>query len=366
MTILCNLLGSKRQYRSVCYQLLGIIVCSCALEGLPIFAQTRAPHEYTPPPSSTNGAMPGRVLLTPEEDYRLAPGDSIDVAIEDAPEISRSCRLSAAGDFELPVLGVIKAQGQTAPELAKVIAEGLRRERYLKQPIVKVTVVQFTSQYYFIQGAIKQPGIYQTEGRPSLVKLISLAGGLMDNHGPTALILRPRKSAKEPATINSATNSVSHKDAAQQKEADNDLYDVIKVSLSAIYQQGHFDQNFKIEPGDIVEIPPANVFYVAGEVTAPGVFQMKEGTTLRQAIALAQGTTFKAKLGEGIIFRDDLQTGRRMEIRIDIRQIMDGKKEDMVIQPNDVIIVPNSRVKSVTSALLTALGVNSARIPMRY
>lgn len=366
MRVLGYSLELEHKYWSPFYHLLSILVCLFALADRPLLAQTRAPHEYAPPPSSTNVAMPGRILLTPEVDYRLAPGDSIDVAIEDAPELSRSCRLSAAGDFELPVLGVIKAQGQTAPELAKVIAEGLRRERYLKQPIVKVTVVQLTSQYYFIQGAIKQPGVYQTEGPPSLVKLISLAGGLMDNHGPTALILRPRKGTKETTAL-TAVKSDSPPDAViQQTEVVSDKYDVIKVSLSSIYQQGRFDQNFKIEPGDIVEIPPANVFYVAGEVTAPGAFQMKEGTTLRQAIALAQGTTFKAKLGEGIIFRDDLQTGRRMEIRVDIRQVMDGKKEDMVIQPNDVIIVPNSRVKSVTSALLTALGVNSARIPMRY
>lgn len=328
-------------------------VCLFGLGATGVKAQTRAPHEYTPPPSPSGGGTSGRVLLTPEADYRLAAGDSIDITIEDAPELSRGCRLSAAGDFELPVLGLIKAQGRTSTELAKMIAEGLKKERYLKQPIVKVTVTQLTSQYYFIQGAVKQPSVYQIEGSPSLVKLISLAGGLTENHGPTAMILRPRKITKGSSN-------------ASQEEANNDAYDVIKVSLSAIYQQGRFDQNFKIEPGDIVEIPPANVFYVAGEVTAPGVFQMKEGTTLRQAIALAQGTTFKAKMAEGIIFRDDIQTGKRVELRVDIRQIMDGKKEDIVIQPNDVIIVPNSRIKSVTSALLTALGVNSARIPMRY
>jgi polysaccharide biosynthesis/export protein len=136
------------------------------------------------------------------------------------------------------------------------------------------------------------------------------------------------------------------------------------VPLTPIFQQGRFDQNVRLEPGDIVNIPPAKVFFVAGEVRAPGSFQLKEGTTLRQAISLAQGYTFRAALNRGVIFRDDPETGKRAEIRIDIGAVMDGKKPDVPILPNDVIIVPNSRMKSVSGALLQALGVNSMRVPI--
>jgi polysaccharide export outer membrane protein len=123
----------------------------------------------------------------------------------------------------------------------------------------------------------------------------------------------------------------------------------------------------KIEPGDIVYVPPANVFFVAGEVNAPGSFRLKEGTTLRQAISLAQGTTFKAKLGRGVIFRDNPKSGKRDEIHVDIADVMSGKKDDLPILPNDVIIVPNSRAKSVSSSLLSALGISAAtRVPGRY
>ena len=31
--------------------------------------------------------------------------------------------------------------------------------------------------YYFIQGAVRKPGVYQIESAPSLLKLITLAGG---------------------------------------------------------------------------------------------------------------------------------------------------------------------------------------------
>jgi len=120
-----------------------------------------------------------------------------------------------------------------------------------------------------------------------------------------------------------------------------------------------------LEPGDIINIPRVDVFFVAGEVKQPGSFPLKEGTTLRQAISLAQGMTFNAKPSQGAIFREDLLLGSRQEIKVDIGEVMRGKKEDILVQANDVIIVPNSRTKSVGGVLLMAFGVNSARIPIR-
>jgi hypothetical protein len=44
---------------------------------------------------------------------------------------------------------------------------------------------------------------------------------------------------------------------------------------------------------------------------------------------------------------------------------MSGKKEDVPIMANDIIIVPNSRMKSVGGALLRAFGLNSVtRLPL--
>jgi protein involved in polysaccharide export with SLBB domain len=77
-----------------------------------------------------------------------------------------------------------------------------------------------------------------------------------------------------------------------------------------------------LEPGDVVNIPMTDFFYVAGEVNAPGQFQFSESTTLRQAIALAQGFTLNANAKEGVIFRTDKETGRRQEIKVDINAVM--------------------------------------------
>jgi polysaccharide export outer membrane protein len=136
-------------------------------------------------------------------------------------------------------------------------------------------------------------------------------------------------------------------------------YTLLTVNISGLYK-GRFDQNAYVEPGDIVNIPQADVFFVAGEVNAPGSFPLSEGTTLRQAIALAQGTTLNASLGSGVVFRTEATTGKRLEIPVDVGAIMKAKQDDIGILANDIIIVPNSKFKTIGNSILKAVGMGAA------
>src|SRR5204863_2775518 len=102
--------------------------------------------------------------------------------------------------FILPGFGEISAQKKTTDEVAKGISDKLLRGGYLVNPIVSVSVKQTNSRAFFIQGAVRRPGIYQIEGHPSLLKLITVAGGLEDNYGSTAFIIREKKKNLSDAT----------------------------------------------------------------------------------------------------------------------------------------------------------------------
>lgn len=338
--------------------------------------QDRPVTQTSPPDRVTAGA-----LTDSNKDYLISQGDVIEIQVQDAPELSHNYQVTAAGYIEIPVLGRVVARQKTTYELAREIANGLREQEYLRTPNVVVNVRQYNSWAFFIQGAVHRPGLYQFESRPSLLTMISFAGGLTDNHGSTVFILRPsntQKKASDNQDLNvqdqpwaqTQTQTSDPGPTSQSRVNDSDSgtaadYELIKVNLSALYK-GQFDQNHRLEPGDIVNIPRADVFFVAGEVQAPGSFTLKDGTTLRQAISLAQGMTFKAKPARGIIFREDPVTGSRKEIQVDISAVMNGKREDISVQANDVVIVPNSQTKSVGWALLMAFGVNSMRVPIRY
>lgn len=329
--------------------------------------------------SSRSGQQPaaGRsgsgVLVSLEEDYRIGANDVIDIQIDNASELSRSFRVTAAGTFLMPYLGRITAQNKTPEELAQYIAERLRGD-YLRDPKVTVVVKEYNSRSFFIQGSVRNPGVYQIEGRPSLLELITLASGLTESHGATAFIIRkikqPQKTDEQKKGDQSkkddqpSVEAVAASDKEQPPESDEaPRYELKSVNINGLLK-GRFDQDMFLEPGDIINIPVSDVFFVAGEVNQPGSFPLKEGTTLRQAISLAMGTNFKAATDRGVIFRENAN-GKREEMRVDIASVMSGKKEDIPIMANDIIIVPNSRAKSIGGALLRAFGLTSiTRVPI--
>ncbi|HET8677485.1 MAG TPA: polysaccharide biosynthesis/export family protein [Blastocatellia bacterium] len=343
------------------------LILSFAMLATAGLAQQRQQPQQTkpagPPPGEPNASP--NILVSPDEDYHIGPRDVIEIRIEDAEQLSGTYAVNADGTFMMPYLKRIKAEGKTTEELSTFIADGLRG-RYLKDPQVLVSIKQYHSRTFFIQGSVRRPGVYQIEGRPSLLKLITVAGGLADSHGSNAYVIREIKSKK--ANSQPAAGQMSQVSTQQNGSQEEEMpdYDFMTVNITGMLR-GQPVTNMFLEPGDIVNIPPLDVFYVAGEVNAPGSFQLKEGTTLRQAISLAQGTTYNAAASNGIIFRDDQVTGKRQEIKVDIGRVMKAKGEDIALMPNDIVLVPNSKGKAIGNAILKALGMGAAqRGPYRY
>jgi polysaccharide export outer membrane protein len=302
------------------------------------------------------------VVVASDEEYRISRTDVIEVQVEHAPELSGMFRVNSSGAVLVPHIGRVTALDKTTEELANAIADQLRG-RYLKNPQVAVNVVQYNSHAFFVQGSVRIPGLYHIEGRPSLLKLITIAGGLTETHGSSAFVIREIRGRTSPA--DAAPSTEGDRDPRAGAPSIEPKYEMTKYNIAGLLK-GSFDQNAIIEPGDVVNIPATDIFFVAGEVRAPGQFPLKDGTTLRQAISLAQGTTFKAALGRGLIFREDPVTGTRKEIVVNIGAVMKGAKEDVPVMANDVIIVPNSRFKVVSGVLLDAYGLYAVRYPLRY
>ena len=293
-------------------------------------AQEKAPHQAVP---SATGAHNDIVL--PDQEYVIGPSDVVEVYVLKMPELSREYRVGAEGAIEMPFLGPIQAEKKTSRELSAAIAKGLQ-SGYLVDPQVSVIVRQ-VNRRYFIQGAVRSAGVYNIEGRPTLLELISIAGGLNPAYGSTAFIM--------------------HKAQPAQKDAEA-VYDLKQANLNALLR-GDFAENVRIEPGDIVQIPASDVFFVAGEVKAPGSFPLKEGTTLRVAISLAQNTSVTAAPGKAVIFRED-GSKEKKQIPVDIGAVMRGRNPDVPIMPNDIIVVPNSKTKSALVPIMNSFGVNIA------
>jgi polysaccharide biosynthesis/export protein len=303
----------------------------------PVVAQERTSSE--PTPSAHN------IVISPDEEYHIGPSDIVDVTILKSPELTRSYRVTADGAIDMPFLGRVVAQKKTSQELAAAIADKLRPD-YFVDPQVSVQVRQVSRQF-FIQGAVHSPGVYNIEGRPSLLELITIAGGLNASYSTTGFIFRG---------VRKVLGTAADPEAEPQ-------YEMKKVNVAALLR-GDFRENAIMEPGDMVQIPPADVFFVSGEVKSPGSFPLKEGTTLRQAISLAQNPKPTAAPNRAVIFREE-PGGQKREIPVDVDAVMKGRNPDIPMMANDIVVIPNSKTKSALYPVLSAFGVNAAYIPTR-
>ena len=83
-------------------------------------------------------------------------------------------------------------------------------------------------------------------------------------------------------------------------------------------------------------------FFVFGAVNKPGRVYFEEGISFRKVIPIVQGTKYPSNKCRVLIFREDTASGQWQEINVEIAEIMSGRKEDIPILPNDIIIVIES------------------------
>jgi len=83
--------------------------------------------------------------------------------------------------------------------------------------------------------------------------------------------------------------------------------------------------------------------YVFGQVNSPGAIEVKKSNlpTLIQAIAQAGGFSERAAKGRVVIKRKN-EEGVDEEIKVNVKAVMRGSKEDIQLEENDIVFVPET------------------------
>ncbi len=140
--------------------------------------------------------------------------------------------------------------------------------------------------------------------------------------------------------------------------------EIAEVNLKSLLESDDPAFNIPVHPGDIVKVARAGIVYVVGEVKKPGGFVLRsnENITVLQALALAEGPTRTSLKSQARIIRTDQNTNKRIEIPVDLGKILASKAPDPLLQPKDIIFVPDSSAKSAfyrgaEAVVSTATGV---------
>lgn len=131
---------------------------------------------------------------------------------------------------------------------------------------------------------------------------------------------------------------------------------VTEVDLNSLLDEGGMNRNLVVQAGDIIQVRPAGMVYVVGEVNRPGGFTVSPGEpmTALQAIALAQGLGRTAQAGSSMIVRPG-PDGGRIEIPVDLDAVLGGDEPPPELQARDVLFVPNDETKAFGLGVVSAL-----------
>jgi polysaccharide biosynthesis/export protein len=133
------------------------------------------------------GALPAAPVIG-STDYRVGPLDVIEIEVFGVEGLTRSSRISAAGQFSMPLIGTVEAGGKTVHELEALLAAKLS-ENYLQDPQVMVFVKEYNSQRVTVEGAVQRQGIKTLTGRTSLLQLVAMSEGLSQEANPKAVVI---------------------------------------------------------------------------------------------------------------------------------------------------------------------------------
>lgn len=191
------------------------------LSGLVVFAVAACSTGEPPPPS-----VPGS-----SGDYKIGPGDSLQVFVWQNKELSVTAPVRPDGRISLPLVSDIQAAGKTPSELSEDIEA--RLAKFVKDPVVTVIVSSFeganTQQVRVVGEAAKPQAIPYRSTMSVLDAMISVGGLTQYAAGDRATLIR---------TIDGKQTSY-------------------RLRLDDLLKDGDMSANAPLLPGDVILIPQA-------------------------------------------------------------------------------------------------------------
>lgn len=261
--------------------------------------------------------FPQAQTLVPTE-FRVGPKDVLQIDVYGVDSLRNlEVTISEVGKMTLPLLGEVDVNGLTKSEVEEKLVR-LLSESVLRNPQVTVLIKQYQSKVVYLIGAVQKPGVYPLLSRQTLLETIVAAGGPAINAGLEIIVVRKQNGGEGTS---------------------------LRLSLEDLMFKADARLDIPLQPNDIINIPADRevVIYVLGAVKNPGALTVKLSSvpSLLKAITKAGGFSDRANQGDVRIRRTNPQ-GVEKEIRVNARDIVRGKKKDVPLEPEDVIIIGES------------------------
>lgn len=172
------------------------------------------PAPATAPPPSVTGTRPWH-----EQEYRLGPGDKLRIEVYKQDQLSQSLQVRPDGKITLPLVGDVRAAGQTTGELRDALTSSLKE--YVTNPVVTVIVQEVTSAQIHVIGEVAHPGTQVMQGPLNVLQALAEAGGLKEFADRGGIhILRKTSTGTQNLPFNYKDALKGHADAIELQPGD--------------------------------------------------------------------------------------------------------------------------------------------------
>lgn len=254
------------------------------------------------------------------ENYKVGPGDVIDIVVFQVGELNKKARVSGDGYIVLPLLGPIKIAGKTTTEIQNELVERLAKN-YLQDPHVSIFVSEYRSHQVAVLGAVVKPNIYHIQWPRTILEMLSKAGGLSKESGTRVRVQR----------------SVIDEQSGQQTR------ESLAIDLQTLLIGENADLNFLLFAGDSIMVPRAGSLFVEGAVAKPGAYRIRGKTNVLKALTLAGGVKYQATNAIEV-FRQS-PDGESIVHEVNLKEIRSDQSKDLVLEDGDIVVVKNDSFK---------------------
>ncbi len=300
------------------------------------------------------------------DDYRLQPGDEVDVGIFalDTPDTTTHLKRTIAKDktIELPWVGTVVAADLTARELVTAITK-LYVKKFIKNPQVTVDVGEFKGSAVLLTGAIVRPGIYYlNKNKSTILEVLAMAGGLTAQASDELMIIRGASTNWVSSSSNELPKTKS--EALLKAASDSSKQVTIPIDLRQLIDDADLRLNAEVMSGDIINVRSLaqQYIYVLGYVQRPGAYELKSNLEAMRAVAIAGGLSASARAENCTVIRE--REGGQQVIRLNLIKVAQGKKMPFYLEAGDTLVVGTSFFARLGEFVRPSVGAGMSYSPL--
>jgi protein involved in polysaccharide export with SLBB domain len=241
---------------------------------LPIFGQDLFQGE-------TPTFTPLDQVAVPAE-YVIGPGDELRVQVWGQIDGNYRVVVDRTGSVYLRTVGSLRVAGLRYDQLENYFRSAINQ--YYKDFEISVSLGKLRSIQVIVVGQVKRPGTYTISSLGTVVNALFASGGPKKRGSMRRVQLR--RGGRLVATF--------------------DLYQLLTG--------GDESQSATLLSGDVIYVPPVGeLVALAGSVNVPAIFELKDHTTLSDAIGYAGGLSNTAEVGQALIEHIVAHHSRKVE-----------------------------------------------------